>query len=186
MFGRRIKIPRMLHELHGEETSVGSLILVYIMGIAGAIIVTVYAININTGIPLWKLLILFLLSVDIFGGIVANFSRSTNEFYAGKKNLQIAFVLLHIFHPIVLWYLFGGVLSLWLIVALYILGTALGILYINNLELRQVVAAAVVAIGILLFSIFSLSIPFLAWFPIAFMIKLDLGFAARCYKLSTS
>ena len=108
LLDKKIKIPKALHDLHGEENTVGNLLLVYIAAFIGATTVTHYANLLDKSLALWKFGILFVLSLDIFGCVVANFSKSTNEYYSGKKNLQYLFVSLHIFHPLVFWFVFGG------------------------------------------------------------------------------
>ena len=106
MFNRKIKIPKVLQELHGEETTVFNLIIVYLFGIISALIIVLYANSVEY-ISLWKLILLFIISVDIFSGIIANFSFSTNKYYREHRKLRFIFILLHVFSS------FGFMVSVW-------------------------------------------------------------------------
>ena len=178
MFNRKIKIPKVLQELHGEETTVFNLIIVYLFGIISALIIVLYANSVEY-IPLWKMILLFIISMDIFSGIIANFSSSTNKYYREHRKLRFIFILLHVFHPLVLWFLFGGILIVWLAILLYIEILSLITINIKNSEVREGFGIIVTGIGIVVFSLLDIGVSYLSWFPFALMVKLVLGFSVR-------
>ena len=104
MIPKEITLPKALHELHGETTRISALVMAYLAGliVAG---VTVCAV-LPAGLPVWKVLLVGFLYLDMAAGMVANLSTYTNQYYQRKPRLRTGFILLHCLHPA----LFGLVL----------------------------------------------------------------------------
>jgi hypothetical protein len=100
----KIKIPKLLQELHGEETSVFSILLVYITGLTFGLFYIIYCPDFHIGFYRW---LLAFLAIDIGGGAVANMTQSTSEYYAKRPNTRWVFIIIHIIHPLILWIIFS-------------------------------------------------------------------------------
>jgi hypothetical protein len=174
---KEITIPKYLHELHGEKTNLSSLILVYI----SALLVGGLALSqiIPLALPLWKTLLAALIFMDIGGGVVANQTSATNQYYQNHSNLRIPFLLLHIIHPLILILVFPKN-SLFLgFVLVFTLASSFGVNALRNRELQQTLAALLVAIGVCLSLLVPVSPSFLVILAPLFMMKLILGFSVK-------
>jgi hypothetical protein len=175
---REVELPRLLHELHGERTTVLNILLVYSTGI---LVAGIFVIGLPpAGLPLWKLLLSGFLALDIGGGVVANLSASTNLYYRERKGLRIPFILIHAIHPALFALLFPAQARYFACVFAY---TAMSCLLVNRIrspESQQIVAASLVAVGVSAsFLLFDLDPRVLYLVAPLFMTKLILGFSVR-------
>ncbi len=182
MMDKEIKIPIALHELHGEKTRLSTLITVYLAGlvVAGVVVAQI----LPAALPLWKVVLVGILYLDIAGGVVANLSTSTNQYYQGKPGLRLGFTLLHILHPALFiavlpeaWPYFG-------FVGIFTLASVRLVEAAGNTEFQQNLAALLVVIGIVASLTFDLPLVIFYSFAPLFMIKLVLGFAVRRPQLT--
>jgi hypothetical protein len=175
---KKIRIPKILHEIHGEETNLATIICTYL---AGIIVAAVFFLALNKPeIPFWKTLVLSVVMLDVGAGAVANFSYSTNKYYEDNHRLRLPFILIHIFHPAIMAWLMPKYLIYFLFCYLF---TATGAIIVNAIrkyEIQNIVASLLVASGITI-SIFCLVLDdrILYTFGCLFMIKIILGFSVR-------
>lgn len=101
---RKFKTPPFLLELFGRETTI--LDLFFIVFGSLALTVFVWALSLDSVLPVYKLIVLALLCLDIGGGVVANFSTGTNNFYQESISRRYLFLLVHVIQPAVLIWLF--------------------------------------------------------------------------------
>ncbi len=174
---KTIKIPKALQELHGENSPLFNIILVYFIGLIAFFLV--FLSLENSGISLIKRIIVSFIFFDIAGGVIANLSSSTNQYYQKNERIRIIFLLLHILHPAVViwvfpssWILIGGVAALTLMggVALH---------FIPDNEKRQVLAAALLVLGVLGSLYLQAEVQVLYAFAPLFMVKLLIGFSVK-------
>jgi hypothetical protein len=104
MIYKEVMVPRFLQELHGEKTRVSTIIMVYLTGIVIAGIVVSKLIP--YALPAWQIVLVGILFLDIGGGVAANLSTSTNQYYQFNTRLRPIFILLHILHPVILMLVF--------------------------------------------------------------------------------
>ena len=177
MVDQEINIPKALHELHGEKTKLTSLVLVYLAAliISG---ITLFQL-IPLALPVWKTVLVAVVSLDVGGGVVANLSSSTNQYYQRKANLRIVFLALHVMHPLLLMVVFPQSTAYFVFVMVFTLGSAFLVNLLKKREFQQNVAAALLGVGVCLSFFFPLSIPFLYAFAPLFMVKLILGFSVK-------
>lgn len=95
MEGEGVKIPKWLHELHGEQSNWRDIGTVHLLAWASA----VYVFLLVGG---WAGALLAFLMVDIAGGVVANVTRGTNDHYATRPRHRIVFLCLHMVQPALL------------------------------------------------------------------------------------
>ena len=98
-----VKIPPFLNEVHGNSSTIGELTVVYGFGLlVGTSLL--YISNKETKqrplsekpLKTWQKLLLFTVGVDIAGGVIANLTKSTSNYYAsnGKLSLPLLLVLI--------------------------------------------------------------------------------------------
>lgn len=173
---KTIQIPHFLHEIHGEETPLLTLILVYLTGILAAIFIFFVS---PKDLVLFKKLVFAFLYFDIAGGVVANLSSSTNLFYQKSLRTRIAYTILHFSHPAFLVFVFPSAIPY----AVFTVSFALPILFLLNLvkkrEFQQNIAATLLTFGVLFSFLFPLEPKILYTFAPLFMTKLILGFGVQ-------
>lgn len=95
-----MRIPRPLHEVLGETQSPGSIVAVLGVGlVVGGALLVGYAPGLATVAP-WRAAVAALLLFDLGAGVVANFTRGTNAFYAARPRMRLVFIAIHV-HPLV-------------------------------------------------------------------------------------
>jgi len=103
----RIKIPKTLHDIFGEEQSPAALTVVIAGGISlGAAILfgflPEFRTNLgghgNIGLPRFALAML--LALDIAAGCIANFTEGTSNFYAKRPVNRLIFIAIHVHLPV--------------------------------------------------------------------------------------
>ncbi len=177
MLNREISIPKALHELHGEKARLSSLLLVYITAlVVGGI--ALWQI-IPLGLPVWKAALAVVVFLDVGGGVAANLTSSTNQYYQKKAALRPIFLALHVVHPLVLMLVLPQNAGFLLFVMVYTLASAFGVNLIKERELQQTVAGVLVAVGVILAVLFPVTFSFLYALAPLFMVKLILGFAVK-------
>lgn len=177
MLQKEVNIPRALREIHGERSRVSTLILVYLSGllIAGIMVWQAAAL----ALPWWKTALLALMFLDIGGGVVANFSTSTNQHYQQNPRLRLPFIIMHVIHPLVFWLVLPTGFSYALFVMVYAIVCMLALNFIQDRELQRNLAALLTGLGICLSFLFPLSAVALYTFAPLFLVKLLLGFSVR-------
>lgn len=175
---RTIRIPRLLHELHGEEARLADVLVTWTVALAAAAIIVARAAARPAAVAWWEIAIVALVGADLAGGVVANFTASTDRYYASRPRLRIGFLALHVVHPVVLFFVIGGPVEVWAAIPAYTLAAAFAVNAIRG-PAQAPVAAAFVVVGVLItFSWFVIAPPAL-WFAPLFLVKLVLGFAVR-------
>lgn len=178
MAGKPVEVPKFLQELHGEKTTIGKILLVYL---SGGIVAAFSLIGlVHQGIAPWRVILCGILFMDISGGVVANLSSSTNQYYQKNMRLRIGFLLVHCIHPGLFIVMFPLQYPYFLFCYLYTMIACLALFKVKDADLQQNMAALFVAVGISASLVFFPSpIKALALFGPLFMIKLVLGFSVR-------
>ena len=174
---KEINIPKSLQELHGKRTSVFSLFLVYFSSLTISLIVSYYTIPKN--FPVWKTILFVIAIMDIAGGVIANFTNSTNKYYHDKSNLRILFICMHIIHPILFILLFPTESTLFIFMGVYTLLSCFILNLIRFRETQRLIAVFLIAFGVTIIFAIPCDINFLRLLPILFFLKLILGFSVK-------
>jgi hypothetical protein len=176
-FSKEVDIPKALQELHGERARVSTLLLTYLSGLIVAAVV-VFGL-LHADLPLWKVALAGLIFLDIGGGVVANFSASTQRYYQERPKLRMPFIALHVFHPAVLALLFPEFLWYFVITGLFTLAATFTVNAMKDSELQQNLSVLFFVFGIALSFFFTPHLRALSLFAPLFMVKLIMGFAVR-------
>ncbi len=183
MKSKTIKPPKFLHDIHGSSTTLFDIILTYSGGVFAAISIYTLCLQNNIEIPVWKLILLLLISGDIGAGVIANFTKGTNSYYGGynKSKSRLIFILSHFLHPAVFFYTLNLFSAKTVGLVLFVIASTLIINAITNKEKQKVFAAFCIVLGIGTVLIIGISNPLLLWFFPLFMIKLFIAFGIRRY-----
>ena len=174
-----MRVPLVLHLLHGEFAAPFDLLLVYAVGAVFGVLALVFAWSRVEGLAGWKALLLFLVAADVSGGAVACFAPGTDRFYASRPGLRWLFIFGHVVEPLLLFLLFGGRPGYWGFIYVYTVAAASLVNVIPDRGRQQMTAVALLVVGTVIALPIGLAIPFLAWFGPVYMLKLILAFAVR-------
>lgn len=183
LMNRRIRIPWLLRALHGEESTPAELFMTYAAALITAAIIVTRAAARPAAVTWWEITIVALLGADIAAGAVATFTPGTDRFYSARPRLRIVFILLHALHPLVLFFIIGGPVEVWAAIPGYAIVSAL-VVNVLTPRLQQMVAPALVALGIVICFSWLVIAPPALWFGPLFLVKLVLGFAVRRSELT--
>lgn len=100
---KRIQVPASLHEVFGESQSVGELAATLLFGLGLAVGLFLWFPEMTRDLPLWRSGLAFLVILDVFAGSAANFTRSTNDYYAARGKLRLVFIAIHVHLLVIAW-----------------------------------------------------------------------------------
>lgn len=170
---RTVQIPKFLHELHGESTSVQTLILTYL----AALLLTVFTLGSEPGWT-WKTGLLVFLAFDIGGGVVANLSEGTSHYYQKNRQRRWFFIGIHSLQPMLLALIFPEQQTPILVLGLIILLFTAVVQQITQPDLQRTTAGFAVVITFQLTSLL-LTQPLVTLLVSLLAVKLLLAFAIR-------
>lgn len=172
-----ISVPGFLQILHGKETRLSTILLTYIGGLIGALI---FAFGwLKSSVPLWKTAILSSVIFDICGGVIANLSSSTNQFYQKNQKIRLIFLAVHTVQPAVFAILLPEDAYYFITVFIVTFASGLLIHFIQDTEYQQNLASFCIAGALPIFALFTLSSSVLYAFGPLYMLKLILGFSVK-------
>lgn len=170
-----------LNYLEGEDARPFDRIAALGVGLLAAIVITVENLRVVGNVGVWQQILIFVLAIDLFGGIISNMTASTSRYYVAQPIwFTIGFLVLHVVHPIVAvlvseqgnW-LYA--LNLWS----YTFVAAMIVRVQPSVATQRTLAAAFIGIGFVLvnYELNTLISPSIRWLGFAYLVKLILGFA---------
>jgi hypothetical protein len=135
---KKIQVHKFLVELFGRETTTFDLLAIVIgsFSVAGLTL----ALKWNTDISIFKLIILTILTLDIAGGVVANFTTGTTNYYAETLRKRYFFVLFHLLQPSILIWIFPNELQAILGISIVALLCSFIVLNLNKHYTQRITA----------------------------------------------
>ncbi|RKD69677.1 hypothetical protein ATL39_3103 [Sinobaca qinghaiensis] len=124
-----LRIPTFLHELFGKETTKPEAAFILLSSIIIPVLLLSYTYEEWLHLSVLKIILLVVLAVDLSGGVTANVTKSTNDYYQAAKRAGFIFIAVHI-QPLILGWLLGNFLlglGVWI-------GSAITALIILNLD----------------------------------------------------
>jgi hypothetical protein len=103
-----VRIPPFLHDVLGESLTIGELLAIVVFGVGLATWLFFAFPEMTQGLSIWRSMIAYLLVVDICAGCVANFTRSTNNYYAARDKQRLVFIAIHAHILVAAWLLGTG------------------------------------------------------------------------------
>ncbi len=174
---KQVKMPSSLHELFGAQARMCDLWL--IIAAAGVAAAAVSCLVWQEAMPAYQKIILALLALDLAGGVPANFSKGTSDYYAGHSRRRIVFIALHCLQPLALVWLFPEDAFGVLLLSGYILLAACLVNHLRQYETQRVTAAFLLLPALLLLFVVVFHSPALEAMLALFAVKLILAFAVR-------
>ena len=173
-----VNVPKILQELHGENTTVLNICLVYVVGLAAAILSMLELIPKN--IEVWKLVLIFILFIDIAGGVISNMTFATNQYYQKRPKLKIVFIVAHIIQPFLLSIMFMENWHYILFVYLLTMSACIVLIQIKKSDLQRVIGSVFLIAGVFGATyLFKVDLASIMVIGILYMIKLILGFSVK-------
>jgi hypothetical protein len=174
---KQVKMPSWLHELFGAQARMSDLWL--ILAAAGMAAAAVSYLAREEAMPAYQKIILALLALDLAGGVPANFSKGTNDYYAERPRQRMVFIALHCLQPLALVWLFPEDALPIALLSGYILLAAGLVNYLRHHEAQRVTAAFLLMSALLLLFVVAFHSPALQVMLAMFAVKLILAFAVR-------
>jgi hypothetical protein len=181
-----IRIPSFLRDIFGESQTISELLAILFFGVGLATFLFFAFPEMTQGLPFWRSAIAFLLVMDIFAGCIANFTRSTNNYYAARSRERLVFIAIHVHLLVVAWLLRA---DLWHagIVWGYTIGGALLVNAFKGSQFQLFVAGVLLVIGITIAVLGVEGPEYFLVISLLFMVKLLFGFAVdHCRQVQTS
>jgi hypothetical protein len=104
---KSVAVPALFHELFGKRITLFELWLTLLFSAGMTVFLLINTYTEWQHLHIWQMVILIVLTVDITGGVVANFSFSTNFHYKTNAIARFVFIALHI-QPVIFAWLFGS------------------------------------------------------------------------------
>lgn len=180
---KTIKVAKPFQELFGQETTRLELYLSLLSAAFISALLLTVTFSEWRGLALWRQLLLVLLAVDLTGGIVANFSFSTNQYYSNHPKARISFILINI-QPLALALLLNTDYTISIIETIYTLTIAFVINAFIKHPAQRVIGATLVALGITVLLLFPTGAPVLLLALMALHIfKIGFSFAVDHFAI---
>lgn len=177
-----LDVPGFLHELHGERSNWRDIGLTHTAAVGiTALLIWVSAV---AGHPLWMTGLLAFLMYDIAGGVVSNFTRSTNDFYAKHPQKRLVFLSLHVIQPAILAFIFPNDAGWILSVMAYTLSVSFWLNRNRKETFQKTLAPFSTITGITAVLLLPIDFPGLKMLLLLYIIKLALAFSVDWYKNS--
>ena len=175
-----IRMPSYLHEVFGESQTKSELLAILLFGVGSATLLFIMFPEMTLTLPLWQSILAYLLVLDIFAGCVANFTRSTSNYYAARDKERLVFIAIHVHILIVAWLLGIGLWS-----ALTVWGYTIASAYVVNAckdsQFQKFVAGILLALGILII-VLGMDVPkYFLVILLLYLLKVGYAFAVDHY-----
>ena len=173
----KIKVHRFFRELFGRETSIVDLSAIIICSVSFAGLTFLF--KWNEDFSVIKKIILTILALDIGGGVVANFTSGTNDYYAESLRKRYLFVLFHLLQPSVLIWIFPNQLFSILGLSVFTLISSIIVLNIKKIYAQRIIALTLLLLCLMLSTLLNYSDPLAQLIMQLFSIKLILAFSVN-------
>jgi membrane glycosyltransferase len=173
----KIQVNKFLGELFGRETTTFDLLAVIISSVSFAGLTLL--VKWNADITVIKKIILTILALDIAGGVVANFTTGTNNYYAESLRKRYLFVLFHLLQPSILIWIFPSDLLAILGVSLFTLTSSIIVLSLKKHYNQRIIAITLLLLSLILSTLLNYTDPLTKMIMQLFSIKLILAFSVN-------
>lgn len=179
---KTINIPKSLWKLHGKEAYKSDLILTYLL----AIIVMIFNMLNIKDLALWEIIVVAVLSVDIGGGVISNFTKGTINYYRKSGLSPHLFIWFHALQTLALMFVYNAFyIPAAAIMAVAMTGASIAVIF-RKTEFQLQISVFFFALVVLLTSFYpELPIP-LKTLLLLMSFKLMVGFAGHYGKQGLS
>jgi hypothetical protein len=172
-----IQIPKFLHELFGTQQNRSELVLIILFTITSTLLVAWLTASYWQTLTWYQNLVLWLLFLDISGGVVANLSEGTNNYYNARPKARWLFIAIHI-QPLLLAIVLESPIQIALAVWLYTLISASIINHLRAMVYHRLLAGALLATAIIIYVLNGVTLPIpITLIYILYMMKVIYSFS---------
>ena len=151
---REVKIPRFLHELFGEKQTLNGLIVIGVFSVLATLLTVLIGLDALKQLEVYRVILLVTLMIDIYGGIIANFTRGTKEYYDNRPTLKKIFVIIHP-HAILIFLLAGVSYLYGIYMYAFLVASNVLVRLIKNRNYQELLAIGInILAAVILFEIF--------------------------------
>jgi membrane glycosyltransferase len=174
---KKIQVHKLLVDLFGRETTTFDLFAIVIssLSVAGLTLILKW----NGDISNFKLIMLTILALDIAGGVVANFTTGTTNYYSEFSRKRYLFVLFHLLQPSILIWIFPHELQAILGISIFTLINSIIVLNIKKHYTQRITAIILLLLSFILSTLLNFFDPLLQLLMQLFSIKLILAFSVN-------
>ncbi|MCR6107407.1 hypothetical protein HXA34_13960 [Salipaludibacillus agaradhaerens] len=144
----KVNIPKFFHELFGTEQKKSDLAIVIFFTVLSGIIVSVVTKDFLMALTWYQNIVLFLLYIDIAGGVIANFTFGTDTYYQTRPLGRWVFIAIHI-QPVLCAWVLGGSMALAFSVWGYTIASAIAINLLRRMSFQKALAGALLTLGLI-------------------------------------
>jgi len=175
---KMVSIPKSLWKLHGKQAYKSDLILTYLLAIT---VMLFNMLNVKE-LALWEIIVVAVLSVDIGGGVVSNFTKSTIHYYKEAGLSPHLFIWFHALQTLALAIVYNEFyLPVAIVMGVAMAGASIAVAFRNTVFQLQI-SVFLFAVVVLLLNFYSeLPIP-LNTLIVLMAFKLMVGFAGHYGK----
>lgn len=173
----KIKVHRFFRELFGREISIFELLAIVISAFSLAVLTLLFKWNADFSVI--KKTVLIILALDIGGGVAANFTSGTNNYYAESIRKQYLFVLFHLVQPLLLIWIFPSELVAILALSLFTLACSIIVLRLKSPDKQRIVAVTLFLLSMILSALLNYTEHLAQLIMQFFSIKLILSFSVN-------
>lgn len=179
---KMIEVPVFFHEVFGKRITKFELGVTILFSLIMSASLLAFTYSEWKELVVWKMVILTVLALDLTGGVIANFTFSTNDYYKKRPTARYIFICIHI-QPLIFSLLFSNHFQS----CIYVWGyTMVSVLIVNKLlqhSAQKVIAANFVINGIVGLYLF-FSIPKLLFMMLFFyLFKVIYSFGVDHYAI---
>lgn len=176
IFSRALRIPAPLRELHGDDASLGELLLVYGGGAGvGGLVLLAGRAELD-GLAWWRFALLILVTLDLAGGAIANLAPGTRAYWRGRgRAMRALFVAVHAAQPALLGLALGGPWPALAFLYAWLLGAAILLVPVRD-PARPLAAMGLSLAGMAALRFFFAPGPLVELLGTIYLIKLVYGF----------
>lgn len=171
------KIPKAFHELFGEEQIKSELIITLIFSGISFLALIIGTQEEWIGLQWYQIVLLFVLMLDILGGVAANLSTGTNHYYLKNPKKRWVFIAIHI-QPLILAWILHSSFEAAFMVWLYTIGSSTIINLLQGKAYQRILAGSLFGFGMITFFLCNFDLPkVITIIYTLYMFKLIYGFA---------
>lgn len=179
MMKKRIRIPKSLQELFGEEQTLMDLLIILVFSLGTLFIISLATRSYWQSLKWYQSLFLFVLYIDISGGVVSNLTTGTNQYYTDRPKMRWIFIAVHIQPLLLSWVLQSSMSAALLVWGYTMLSTSL-VNLLRRKVFQRSLAAALFGMAIPCFFLMDFKLPpVISILYLFYMFKLIYGFGVN-------
>ncbi|CAM4311277.1 hypothetical protein BAMA_23015 [Bacillus manliponensis] len=144
----KVRIPKFFYELFGGEQFKSELTIIITFTIFSATVVGLLTIDYWSTLKWYQQLVLFLLYIDIAGGVIANLTYGTDIHYHKSPVARWTFIAIHV-QPLLVAWIVGSSMPIAFSVWSYTIVSAIVVNLIRTMPFQRTFAGALLTSGLI-------------------------------------